>query len=280
MPVPLTDDEYLLFSEWLSREVGLRFGPERREILRARLEPLRSELDLPSFERLLFHIRYHPARADARSRLLSNLTNNESYFFRESAQLDLLREEILPELGREARSEGREIRILSGGCAAGEEPYTLAIIAREVLEKAGVEVVVTGVDLDAGAIQRAREGLYRDHAFRGVDERIRRRYFSREDNGWRIRPEIRAAARFEHANLVDKEWPASMDPQDVVFCRNVMIYFDDSGVRRAVDHLFRVVRPGGCVFLGHAESLSRIPTRFVAERRAGAVFYRRPRDRS
>jgi chemotaxis protein methyltransferase CheR len=274
MEVPLTDGEYLLISEWVAHEVGLRFGPERREILRARLEPLRAELGVPSFEKLLFHVRYHPARADARARLLSDLTNNESYFFRERAQLDVLRDEILPAVGREARGEGREVRVLSAGSAAGEEAYTLAIIGRETLGRTGM--AVTGLDLDAGAIHRAVEGLYRDHAFRGVDEGVRRRYFRREEGGWRVRPDIRAAARFRHGNLVDGAGLAGLDPQDVVFCRNVMIYFDEEGVRRAVDHLYRVVRPGGFLFLGHAESLSRVPTRFVTERRAGAVFYRRP----
>jgi chemotaxis protein methyltransferase CheR len=278
MQVPLTDDEYLLISEWLAREVGLRFGPERRDILRARLEPLRAELNLPSFERLLFHVRYHPARAEARTRLLSDLTNNESYFFRESAQLDVFRAEVLPGMAREAQADGREIRILSAGSANGEEPYTLAIIAREALGQGASDVVITGLDLDEAALQRASEGVYREHAFRGVDERVRRQYFSQEGDAWRIRPELRAAARFRHGNLVDEGWVAGMARQDVVFCRNVMIYFDDDGVRRVADHLYQVVRPGGFLFLGHAESLSRIPTRFVTERRAGAVFYRRPRE--
>jgi chemotaxis protein methyltransferase CheR len=278
MQVPLTDDEFHLITEWLARDVGLRFGPERREILRARLEPLRAELDLPSFERLLFHVRFHPARAEARTRLLSDLTNNESYFFRESAQLDLFRTEVLPSVAKDARADGREVRILSAGSAAGEEPYTLAIIVHETLGSHGPKAIVTGVDLDASALDRARHGLYRDHAFRGVEERVRRRYFEPDTGGWRIRPELRAAARFRHVNLVDDGWVAGMEPQDVVFCRNVMIYFDDDGVRRATDHLYQVVRPGGFLFLGHAESLSRIPTRFVTERRTGAVFYRRPRE--
>jgi chemotaxis protein methyltransferase CheR len=276
--VPLTDEEYQLFAEWLAREVGIRFGPERREILRARLEPLRAALDLPTFDRLLFHVRYHPARADARARLLSDLTNNESYFFREGAQLDLFRQEVLPALGRAARAEGRAVRILSAGSAAGEEPYTLAIIARETLSGLGGSAVVTGLDLDTAAIGRAEAGLYRDHAFRGVDDGVRRRYFTPEDGAWRIRPELKAAARFRHGNLMEDEWIGVMDPQDAVFCRNVMIYFDDDGVRRAAEHLYRAVRPGGVLFLGHAESLSRIPTRFVPERRAGAFFYRRPTE--
>jgi chemotaxis protein methyltransferase CheR len=276
MGPPLTDDEYRLFSEWLARDVGLWFGPEKREILRARLEPLRSALDLPSFERLLFHVRYHPAREAARFRMLSQLANNESYFFREPRQLAVFRTEVLPALARDAAAAGRrELRILSAGSAGGEEAYTLAIIAHEVLGGSNPAVVVTGVDLDATAIERARTGFYRHHAFRGVEDQIRRQYFRQEDESWRLDPRIMAAARFQQGNLVDPAWVDSVPPQDVVFCRNVMIYFDEDGVRRAADNLYGVVRPGGCLFLGHAETLSRVPTRFVAERRPGAMFYRR-----
>jgi chemotaxis protein methyltransferase CheR len=276
MGPPLTDDEYRLFSEWLARDVGLWFGPEKREILRARLEPLRSALDLPSFERLLFHVRYHPAREAARFRMLSQLANNESYFFREPRQLAVFRTEVLPALARDAAAAGRrELRILSAGSAGGEEAYTLAIIAHEVLGGSNPAVVVTGVDLDATAIERARTGFYRHHAFRGVEDQIRRRYFRQEDEAWRLDPRIMAAARFQQGNLIDPAWVDSVPPQDVVFCRNVMIYFDEDGVRRAADNLYGVVRPGGSLFLGHAETLSRVPTRFVAERRPGAMFYRR-----
>jgi chemotaxis protein methyltransferase CheR len=277
MGPPLTDDEYRLFSEWLARDVGLWFGPEKREILRARLEPLRLTLDLPSFERLLFHVRYHPAREAARLRMLSQLTNNESYFFREPRQLALFRTEVLPALARDAAGAGRRVlRMLSAGSAGGEEAYTLAIIAHEVLGGSDPAVVVTGVDLDAAAIERARQAVYRPYAFRGVDDRIRQRYFRNECEAWRLDSRIVETARFQQGNLVDPAWADSIPPQDVVFCRNVMIYFDEDGVRRAADNLYNVVRPGGCLFLGHAETLSRVPTRFIAERRPGAMFYRRP----
>ncbi len=278
MPPALTDDEYRLFAEWIATEFGLRFGPERREILRARLETRRAELNLPTFERLLFHVRHHPAGHEERLRLLSNLTNNESYFFRERTQLDLLGSEILPEVAAPARRAARPVRLLSAGCAAGEEAYTLAILATEALRGTGTAISVTGMDLDGAALERAREAIYRHHAFRGVDPSVRERHFREEDGGWRLDPRIRAAARFRQGNLVDPGWSDGVDPQDVVFCRNVMIYFDEAGVRRAVENLYEVVRPGGFLFLGHAETLSRIPTRFVAQRRPGAVFYRRPEE--
>jgi chemotaxis protein methyltransferase CheR len=276
---PLTDDEFRLFAEWLSREYGLRFGPEKREILQARLEPRRAELGLPSFERLLFHVRYHPDRERERLALLSRLTNNESYFFREPGTLEVLRTTVLPALARDARDRGRSVlHLLSAGCSTGEEAYTLAVVGRESLRGTGMDVRVSGVDLDTCALERARTGLYRNHAFRGIDEAVRDRHFTAEGGSWRLDESIRAAARFQQGNLVDPAWAGSMPLQDVVFCRNVLIYFDDTGVRRAADNLYRVIRPGGYLFLGHAESLSRTPTRFVPERRPGAVFYRRPKE--
>ena len=280
MSPPLSDDEYQLFAEWLVQEYWLQFGPEKREILRARLEPRRAELNLPSFERLLFHVRYHPDRERERLRLLTHLTNNESYFFRERNQLDTLRTDVLPALAGELREAGRgTVRILSAGSASGEEAFTLVIVARDALAGTGVCTEVTGVDLDIGALERAREAVYRAHAFRGVEAEVRARHFRQEPDGrWRLKAELRDAARFRQGNLVDPTWGRDLPPQDVVFCRNVMIYFDDAAVRRAVDNLYRVVRPGGYLFLGHAETLSRVPTPFVAVRRPGTVYYQRPKE--
>lgn len=277
MSTPLTDDEFRLFSDWLAEEYGLRFGPEKREILRARLEPRRTALNLDTFERLLFRVRFHPDREAERERLIAGLTNNESYFFREPKQLDVLREEVLGEVAREARREGRPLRLMSVGSASGQEPYTLAIIARETLGTR-VDVSVTGVDVDLEAVDRAREAVYRRHAFRTLEDQERDRYFEPvEGELWRLRPSFRAA-RFQQGNLVAPDWPESVDEHDVVFCRNVLIYFDDDALLRAVENLYRVVRPGGYLFLGHAESLSRVPTRFIPERRPGAIFYKRPKE--
>lgn len=278
MSVPMTDDEFLLFSDWLAREYGLHFGPEKREILRARLDPRRAALNLDSFERLLFRVRYHSDRDIERDRLVASLTNNESYFFRETNQLDVIRDEILPAVAREVRPLSRPLRLMSVGCAAGEEPYTLAIIAREVLGGAA-QVRIRGVDLDPDALGRARSATYRPHAFRTMDDATRDRYFEPlERDRWRLRSPFRTTAQFQQGNLVAPEWPDSVPAQDIVLCRNVLIYFDDVALKRAVEHLYRVVRPGGYLFLGHAESLSRIPTRFVPQRRPGAVFYQRPKE--
>lgn len=275
----LNEREHRLISEWLSEQFGLCFGPEKRDILRSRLEAPRVELGFDSFEQLYFHLKFHPDRESEWERLIPHLTNNESYFFRETGQLDALRDEVLTIARAEAERAGRrDVRILSAGCAAGEEAYTLAIVARESgLFPAPWRVRITGIDLDPAALARARAARYTENAFRRLDSRVRERYFTRVGGSeWELEPEIRSMVEFARANLVDPGWPRALPPQDIVFCRNVLIYFDAETTRAAVDGLYRALRPGGWLFLGHAESVSRIPTPLKPERRPGAIFYRRP----
>lgn len=277
----LTDREYRLFSEWLSEEYGLCFGPAKRDILRSRLDARRVALGFDTFEQLYIHLKFHPERERERALLLPHLTNNESYFFRETPQLEALRREVLPAL-RDALEPGprREVRMTSAGCAGGEEPYTLAMIAREGGFQANPWAMrVTGLDLDTDALARARKGEYGPNAFRRLEEPERERHFEQvAPELWRVKPTIRSMVQFAQANLVSDGWWKQLPPQDVIFCRNVLIYFDDSSMARAIRGLYEFLLPGGYLFLGHAESLSRIPNRFEAVRRPGVIYYRRPAD--
>jgi chemotaxis protein methyltransferase CheR len=275
----LTEREFRLFSEWLVERFGLRFGPDKKDILRSRLEPRRAALGFSTFEQLYFHLKFHPERDQELERLTPHLTNNESYFFREPGQLEVLREEVLESTRRRlGRSGRREVRLLSAGCAAGEEPYTLAILVRESrVFGPSWRVRILGVDLDPQALERARAACYTENAFRRLDPEVRERFFSPTGEGrWELDAEVRAMVDFRRANLSDPGWARGLPPQDIVFCRNVLIYFDEDSLKRAVEGLHRALSPGGYLFLGHAESLSRVPTPLVPERRAGAIFYRRP----
>ncbi|CAN5664745.1 protein-glutamate O-methyltransferase CheR [soil metagenome] len=273
--VALTDEEYRLFSEWLVEEFGLWFGPEKREILRTRLEPRRAELGMSTFQRLFFHLKFHPEREEERARLVPHLTNNESYFFRERPQLDAFREIVLPRLLAAQRLN--PLRVLSAGCSAGQEPYTLAILLSEASLAPRLQARVTGVDLDPRILDQARGGRYTAHSFRGVDPELRDRYFGQTaGNEWEILPALREAVDFQRVNLSDPGWARAFPPQDVIFCRNVLIYFDPDALIRAARGLHDALAPGGYLFLGHAETLSRVSTPLIAERRPGAIFYRRP----
>ncbi|HYW08415.1 MAG TPA: protein-glutamate O-methyltransferase CheR [Longimicrobium sp.] len=271
----LTDEEFRMWGEWLHDELGHQWGPEKREMLRARLEPRRAALGVDTYEQLLFHLKFHPEREAERESIVPYLTNNESYFRREQGTLEVVEREILPELQRAAAARGGEVRILSAACSTGEEAYTLGAM----VYAASARARITGVDVDPRALERARAGVYREHAFRGTDEDFRRRYFTALDDGtWRVRPEVKRMVEFRRANLVESEWRAALPPQQLVFCRNVLIYFGAEGMRRAAEGLYQLLAPGGYLFLGHAESLRSVPVPFQLERRPGAIFYRRPMD--
>jgi chemotaxis protein methyltransferase CheR len=259
MTLQLSEREHRLFEEWLSEEFGLRFGAEKREILRSRLEPRRAELGLESFEEMYFHLKFHPARQEEWDRLIPHLTNNESYFFREVGQLDVLSSEIFSTVrDRLEKSGRRELRILSAACAAGEEPYSLAMLARDSgLFPAPWSVKVTGVDLDPQVLDRARAATYTSNAFRRTDESLRQRHFGQVDEEkWEIKPVIREMVTFRRANLVDESWTREIPAQDIIFCRNVLIYFDRPTQRAVVDAFYGLLAPGGYLFLGATEQLS------------------------
>jgi chemotaxis protein methyltransferase CheR len=279
MAVPLLDEEFRLWAEWIAEELGHRWGPERREILRTRLEPRRAALGVESFDALLFHLRFHPEREAERARLVPHLTNNESYFCRERGSLDVIRDEVLPEL--EARlGAGGQARLMSAACAAGEEAYTLAILARESGRfTAPGALRVTGMDVDPAVLEKAAAGVYGTHAFRGTEPAWRDRWFdARGEEAWEVKAEVRAPVRFVPGNLVRDGWWNGLPPQHLVLCRNVMIYFDEDAVLKAAQGLWKALAPGGYLFLGHAESLRHVPVPFELERRPGALFYRRPEE--
>jgi chemotaxis protein methyltransferase CheR len=272
-----TDEEFRGWSEWLAEEYGLCFGPEKREILRSRLEPRRAALGVEAYADLLFHVRFHPERAEECEALLPHLTNNETYFCREPGSLAVIRDEVLPAIRREV-GPGGEIRILSAACSTGEEAYTLAILAREAggSDPGSGRVRITGMDLDPRALEVAREGRYGSHAFRATDEPFRARWFEACGEGWRVRPELRENVAFVRGNLVGTGWWEALPRQHLVLCRNVLIYFDEQALRRAAEGLTRVLAPGGRLFLGHAETLRRVATELEVERRSGAIFYTAP----
>ncbi len=135
------------------------------------------------------------------------------------------------------------------------------------------------MDLDPDALSRARRGEYGTNAFRRLQDPERGRYFdSTGPDRWTVKPAIRAMVDFAPGNLVQSDWWKPLARQDAIFCRNVLIYFDDASIARAIEGLYQALIPGGYLFLGHAESLSRVPTRFVPVRKPGVIYYRRPVD--
>jgi len=276
--IELSEEEFRLLRDFVHERFGLYFDGTHRDSLRARLAPRLALLGLVSFEDYYRHLRFAPERSDEQQRMVSHLTNNETYFFREQAQLDVFASKVLPSLKEQrARQEARALSIVSAGCSTGEEALTLAMILFDSGQFFwGWDIGVTGIDVDEAALEKARRGVYHQNSLRAVTKPQLDRHFTTEGNGVKVKDSIRKLVSFRSGNLLE---PASFDglaPLDAVFCRNVLIYFSDEAIQRAVALFHEVLAPGGYLFLGHAESLARVTSAFTPIRFQGAIVYQKP----
>jgi len=210
--------------------------------------------------------------------LINLLTVNETYFFREFNQLQLFGEDCLDEVVEaKRRIGGTTIKILCAGCSTGEEAYTLAIIMREMLEDfRRWNVLIKAIDIDENVLVKARKGVYDSRSVKDVPPAYLKRYFTQPQPGqYVIRPEAKEMVLFEHHNLMDRRALRSEEGYDFVFCRNVLIYFDEVSRKQVVDRFYSLLNPGGFIFLGHSESLSRISSAFRIRRINEHLVYQR-----
>ena len=190
------------------------------------------------------------------ARLIDDLTIAETYFFRDSGQMDLLRQELLPRLLRE--SEGRPLRLWSAGCSTGEEPYSLAILLDELQPNGGAQIA--GTDVNLAVLQAARAGLYRERSLRSTPPLIRQNYFKPKRDAWELLPRIRDRVGFWSENLALPS-PNPRTGLDLIVCRNVLIYFERGLISAVLERFMRSLRPGGFLLTGHGElqGLEKIP---------------------
>jgi chemotaxis protein methyltransferase CheR len=262
-----------LLGDLIQERFGLTFDGVRQEILASRLQPRMRELRLETPRAYYEYLRFHPQRDAEFDRLPALVTNNETYFFRETRQFEILIEHVLPE--RRA-APSRPLRLLSAGCSSGEEPYSLAIALHNAgLPLAGKSWEIDACDLNPERIRRAREAIYDETSLRACDPEARRRYFTAEDGRFRLKDRYRVGLRFFRSNLLAPGFALERQ-YDVIFCRNLLIYFCDSAFESLIDLFARSLAPGGYLCLGHSESLFDRTTEFVPVVVGGSVIYRKP----
>ena len=245
---PMSDAEFRMLSELLRAHCGLHFDADTRYVFERRVMRRVRELELTSFAAYHLLLRGGSQGGSELTRLVDELTINETYFFRERSQLLALASEIVPEL-RAAR-DGRPVNIWSAGCSSGEEPYSVVILARESGLVPGVDFRVYASDISHRMLRRAREGIYRDTSFRDTEPSLRERYFSRCEQGRRIVDEVKKHVDFISLNLFEASKLALLGTMDVILCRNVIIYFDTESKRKLIRTFEEKLRPGGHLLLG------------------------------
>jgi chemotaxis protein methyltransferase CheR len=274
----LSEEEFRLLRDFIHERFGIYFEDNQRASLRARLVGRLAGLDLVSFEEYYEYLRFGPQRAEELERMVSHLTNNETYFFRESTQLQVFADHILRQVKERRAADGtRRVRILSAGCSSGEEAHTVAMIVYDSGQFFwNWDVQVVGLDVDHVALEKARRGVYFHNSFRSTSPALVERHFTKEGTGAAVKEPIRRMVRLRHGNIVDPASYEGLAGLDVIFCRNVLIYFSDAMILRAVRLFYEALAPGGYLLLGHAESLSRITDVLTPIRFPGAMVYQKP----
>ena len=270
----LPDDVFRQIRDAIYERSGLWFSESSKYLIQKRLSPRAQELSFDSFQKYFYFLQYDPRAAAEFDHIFDLVTTNETYFFREPAQLQAFIDEIVPEML--AEKQVKKIRIWSAGCSSGEEPYTIAMLLSESghFEDATFEIFAS--DINQQVLTKARKGIYRDNAFRATSPELREKYFVRESEGvWRISDKIKNRVSFGRLNLYDSSRVSLLGYLDVIFCRNVIIYFDDASKKTVVDNFYSRLNEGGFLLLGHSESLISLSSQFKLRHLKNDMVYQK-----
>ena len=259
----LSDNEFADFCQLIYRQAGIYLPPHKKELVRSRLAKLVRERGLACFSEYYQQVLKDTSGGEL-DRLLDAISTNQTAFWREPAHFVLLAQEILP-LWQQQRRAGLSWRFWSAGCSSGEEPYTLAMVLLEALPAKDLkDVMIFASDLNTQVLAQAQQGIYPDARVAPLPPECRRRFFQKGHGQWdgyvRVKPEVRRLVHFFHLNLMDAF--NFNDEFDLIFCRNVMIYFDKFTQAAVVEKFYRSLRPAGYLFIGHSESLCNLDHRF------------------
>lgn len=260
-PISMEDNEFHTFRDFIHDYCGIYFDDDSKYLLEMRISKRLRNHNLANYRDYYYMLKFDRKREAELNDLIEILTTNETYLFREQFQLKAFSEEIIPEIYARKKREAR-LNIWSAGCSSGEEPYTIAILILESGLFDNWKVEIFASDISNRALSIARAGKYRESAFRVTSREIREKYFDTTDSVYQIKDRVKALVDFGRLNLMDTAMIGLLRTMDVIFCRNVIIYFDLEAKKKAINSFFRNLNEGGYLLLGHSESLLNITTAF------------------
>jgi len=247
------------FADLIYAKAGIYLGPHKRALVTSRLAKRMRKLGIQDFRSYYEHIRQDETQNEL-VELLDAISTNVTQFYREPRHF-----EILEELAREWERKGQQrFRIWCAAASSGEEPYTIAISLREALQDAR-DTKILATDISTQVLERARKGIYEKKRLQKVPQQVFGRYFRKvqgcQEESYQVEDSIRSMIQFKRLNLATPPFPMR-GPLDAIFCRNVMIYFDNTVRKHLLDEMYRLLKPGGYLMVGHAESLSGMLSHF------------------
>lgn len=259
----LNPEQFIQLSEFITTNYGIKLPEHKKVMVEGRLQKRLKELQLESFAEYIDLVLGHEETEEV-VHMINAVSTNKTDFFRESAHFDFMNEVLLPSLFAEKRAG--DIKIWSSAASTGEEIYTIAMVMEEFMKKHKLthrSYRILGTDISVDALHTAINGVYNIARLINMSQQLKKEYFlkSKDPNKpiVRVKPELRAKTAFGRLNLMDEEYKLE-DTYDIIFCRNVLIYFDRENQDKVISRLVKKLKPGGYLFVGHSESLFRTAT--------------------
>jgi chemotaxis protein methyltransferase CheR len=276
MSYALSKDNFVKLGEFIYRKSGIYLEEEKHYDKLAKFIDARlSELNIDSFRKYFFRLRFEDKDGSEFQELMNGITVNETYFFREVNQFEVLANHILPDL-HQSRPKNIPLRILSSPCSTGEEPYSMILHILEegkIIEERDIEVV--GIDIDSTVIEKAQKAYYTPRSVHAIPKPILNRWFRKDGMGYRLIDDLIGVVDFQVVNVFDRSAMRKLGKFDIIFSRNMMIYFDDASRKEVAMTFYDLLNPGGYVLLGHAEYMSRIVSVFNAKKMGDTLVYQK-----
>jgi chemotaxis protein methyltransferase CheR len=261
-PLVLSDETFRQIRDFIYEKSGIFIPDNKKYFIENRLGKKIQDMNLKSYEDYLYVLKFGGDRKE-HIKLFDLVTTNETFFFRETQQFDVFSGELLARIIAENSKAGRkDVRLWSAACSTGEEPYTLGMVLLEKPETAGLRKEILASDISESVLSSARSAVYGSYSIRNVSEYYMKKYFTNSNQQYQLSASVKSMVKFMTVNLIEAKDTKSFRGLDVIFCRNVLIYFDEKAKQKAVSSLYDALRPNGYLFIGTSESLHNITRAF------------------
>jgi chemotaxis protein methyltransferase CheR len=274
----MTKEEFITLRDFVYEKSGIFFAENKAYLLESRLTNRLGELGLSSFEDYYYCLKYGSDKAkNEMSNLFDVVTTNETSFFRNPPQLDAFKVVIQKSYLNGNGPLTSPIRIWSSACSTGEEAYTLAIIMEELMQttKQNIPYMIYATDISQKVLESAKRAVFSQYSIRNTDETLRKKYFTEENNMFKLKENVKKNVKIDFMNLMDENAYRAYKQMDVIFCRNVLIYFDEKMKKKVIEGLYECLKPKGFLTIGHAESLHNISRAFKPLVFPGTIAYQK-----
>ena len=274
----MSGKDFRRFRDFIYEQCGINLVPKKKMMLTGRLSKRLRDLGMTSFAEYFDYVTSSSGRSEELIRMINAVSTNKTDFFREPKHFDFLKDQALPHLVRSGRAtSNRRFNVWSAGCSSGEEPYTLAMVLSDFFRTTGMGgFSIYATDISTRVLAVAQKGIYPESSVESVPWQLKQKYLMKGKGSQkglcRIVPELRKYVRFQRLNLIEGRHFGLRIEMDIIFCRNVIIYFDRKTQIRLFEKFYNQLKPGGYLFIGHSETLHGINDQFMP---VGVAVYRK-----